>query len=141
MKLLQPLPQRELQLYEVELDDEKVLVNDELDDEKLDERELEVMEQVEDDEHKQEETLDEVFELINSMVEIEVELTDIEVEVDGMDEIEVYEMVAEMMINDEDEEVDMLYQQHLALCLHSDDEVHREIIEALLLYLFTNDSI
>lgn len=54
-----------------------------------------------------------MYELINLMVETEVELIDGEVEVDGMVEMVVYEMVVEMMIRVLDEEVDMLYQQLL----------------------------
>ena len=81
-----------------------------------------------------------MFELINLMVETEAELIDGEVEVDGGEVIVVYEIEVEMMISELDEEVDMLYQQHLIEFLLNEVEVHREIIEALLLYLFTNDN-
>jgi len=57
-----------------------------------------------------------MFELINSMVEIEAELIDDEVDDDGDEVIRLYEMVVETMINEQVEEVDMLYQQHLIEC-------------------------
>ena len=72
-------------------------------------------------------------ELINSMVETEAELIDIEVDDDGIDEIQVSEIEVEMMINELVEEVDMLYQRLLTECLLNEVEVHREITEVLLL--------
>ena len=77
-----------------------------------------------------------MFELINLMVEMVVELIDGEVDDDGTVEIEVYEIEVEMMISEQDEEVDMLYQQLLIECWHSDEVVHREIIEVLLSFQF-----
>jgi hypothetical protein len=74
----------------------------------------------------------------NSVDETEAELIDGEVEVDDGDEIEVLETEAEMMISEQDEEVDMLYQQLLIECLLNEVEVHREIIEALLLSQLIN---
>ena len=50
------------------------------------------------------------------MVEIEAELIDGEVEVDGDEVMVVYEIEVEMMIRVLDEEVDMLYQRHLIEC-------------------------
>lgn len=64
------------------------------------------------------------------MVETEVELIDGEDEDDGMVEIEVYEIEAEMMINELEDEVGMLYQQHLIEFLLSDEVAQAEIIEA-----------
>lgn len=63
------------------------------------------------------------------MVETEAELIDGEDEDDGMDEIEVYEIEAEMMINEQDEEADMLYQQLLIQSLLNDEVVQAELIE------------
>lgn len=77
-----------------------------------------------------------MFELINLMVEMVVELIDGEVDDDGTVEIEVYEIEVEMMISEQDEEVDMLYQQLLIECWRSDEVVHREIIEVLLSFQF-----
>jgi len=63
------------------------------------------------------------------MVETEAGLIDGEDEDDGMVEIEVYEIEAEMMINELEDEVGMLYQQHLIEFLLSDEVVPHEIIE------------
>lgn len=104
--------------------------HDENEVEKLDKIDNEVtIEQHEDDELRLEEIVDEMFELINLMVETEAELIDGEDEDDGGDEMEVYEMVAEMMISELVDEVDMLYQQHLIEFLLSDEVVPHEIIE------------
>ncbi len=52
-----------------------------------------------------------MYEQINSTEETEVEHTDDDEDEDGMDETEVYEMVVEMMTNEQDEEVDTLSAQ------------------------------
>lgn len=79
-----------------------------------------------------------MFELINSMVETEAELIDIDDDEVGGDEIQVYEIEAEMMTNEQDEEADMLYQQLLIECLLNDEVAHHEIIEALQSYQLIN---
>lgn len=79
-----------------------------------------------------------MLEVNNSVDETEAELIDGEVEVDGGDEIEVLEIEAEMMISEQDEEADMLYQLLLIECLLNEVEVHHEIIEALLLFQLIN---
>ena len=84
-----------------------MLEHDELDDEKLDELVLEAIEQLELEELKQEDEVEGIHELINSMEVMEAELTDIEVDDDGDEVMEVSEIVVEMMINEDDEEVDM----------------------------------
>lgn len=70
------------------------------------EQEHDHTEQHEQDELKHEDEVVEMLELINSTDEVVVEHTDIEVEVDGDEETEVYEMVVEMTINEDEEEVD-----------------------------------
>ena len=65
------------------------------------------------------------------MVENEAELIDGEVEVDGDEVMVVYEIEVEMMISELDEEVDMLYRQHLIEFLLNDDEALVEIMVAL----------
>lgn len=70
-------------------------------------------EQQVDDEHKPEDEVVVISEQINLMVETEVVHIDIEVEVDGDDEIQVFEIVALMMTNEHDEEVVMLLVQLL----------------------------
>ena len=67
----------------------------------------ETMEQLEDDELRLEEVVDEMPELINSMDEMEVKHTDNDDEDDGGDETEVYEIIVVMMIRMDEEEVDM----------------------------------
>jgi hypothetical protein len=68
-------------------------------------------------------------ELINSMVETEAELIDIEVDDDGMVEIEAYEIQAQMMINELDEEVDILYRRLLIQSLPNDEVAQAEMVE------------
>lgn len=106
--LLQQHLQVELWLSEVELEGELLVELDELEVEQLElTDEVLVTEQLDEDEHKPEEIRDEILELINLMVETEAELIDGEDEVDDGDEIEVYEIEVEMMINELVEEVDM----------------------------------
>ena len=57
---------------------------------------------------RQEDEADEMYELTNSMVETEAELIDDEVDDDGDEVTRLYEMVVEMMINEQVEEVDTL---------------------------------
>ena len=71
-----------------------------------DEQEHDHTEQQEQDELKHEDEVVEMLELINSTDEVVVEHTDIEVEVDGDEETEVYEMVVEMTTNEDEDEVD-----------------------------------
>lgn len=86
---------------------------------------------LDEDELRQVDEADEMLEVSNSdevMVAVHI---DGEVEVDGDDEMEVYETEAETMIKEQDEEVDMWYQQPLILYLLNDDELQVEITEAL----------
>ena len=80
--------------------------HDDNDEVQHEEQEHDHTEQHEHDELKHEDEVVEMLELINSTDEVVVEHTDIEVEVDGDEETEVYEMVAEMMINEDEDEVD-----------------------------------
>ena len=80
--------------------------------EKLDRTDNEVtIELLDDDEHKLEDEVDEMYELTNSTEVMEAEHTDIEVEVDGDEVIVVYEMAQQMMISEQVEVVDMLSAQ------------------------------
>lgn len=86
---------------------------------------------LDEDELRRVDEADEMLEVSNSdevMVAVHI---DGEVEVDGDDEMEAYETEAETMIKEQDEEVDMWYQQPLILYLLNDDELQVEITEAL----------
>lgn len=80
-----------------------------------DEQDHDHTEQHEQGELKHEDEVVEMHEAINSTDEMVVEHTDIEVEVDGDEETEVYEMVVEMMTNEDEDEVDMLSVQQVML--------------------------
>ena len=99
----------------VELDDDNLLQDvDDNDDELLDETVDEVIiELLDDDEHKLVDEVDETLEHSNSADETEAELIDEADDDDDGDEIVLYEMVVQTMINELVVEADMYY----LLCL------------------------
>lgn len=82
---------------------------DELDEEKHEGLELEVMGPLEDEGHKLEDEVDEMREQTNLTVEMVDELMDMVEVDDGGDEMVVNEMVLEMMINEVEGEVVMFF--------------------------------
>jgi hypothetical protein len=80
---------------------------DELDDELLDELVLEVIELLEPEVLRPEDEAEVMFQASNFVDELVAVLIDIEVDDDGDEVIEVYEIVVQMMINEVVDEVDM----------------------------------
>ena len=87
--------------------------HDDNDEVQHEEQEHDHTEQHEQDELKHEDEVVEMLEAINLTDEMVVELMDTEVDEDGGEVTEVYEMVVEMMINEDDDEADMLLAQLL----------------------------